>query len=50
MGEFLSAPIKDKVSEDVEGNTVKIFLTILVEICKLWNARLEKKNGRLPYQ
>jgi len=49
MGEFLSAPIKDKVSEDSESSTVKFFIIVTVTICNLWNARLEKKNGRFSY-
>ncbi len=49
MGEFLSAPIKDKVSEDNENHLVFLVINILVEIRGLWNAMLEKTHGRFSY-
>lgn len=51
MGEFLSTPIKDKVSEDGESDSVnKIYLIIyIVKIRSMWNARMEKANGRFSY-
>jgi hypothetical protein len=56
MGEFLSTPIKDKVSEDNEDKNVtltnkkfspKIFN--IDKIWSLWNARMEKENGRFSH-
>ena len=47
MGEFLSTPIRDKVSEDNENEIVPSFN--LVKIRSLWHARLAQKNGRLAH-
>jgi hypothetical protein len=43
MGEFLSIPIRDKVTEEGEGSKVIIFNS--AQVCCLWYARLEKENG-----
>lgn len=47
MGDFLTTPIKDKHSEDKENGYVKIN-NIASNWC-LWDARLEKENGRLTH-
>jgi hypothetical protein len=47
MGEFLSTPIRDKVSEDGENELV--LFNNIDQIWGKWNARLEKKNGRFSY-
>jgi len=56
MGEFLSTPIKEKVSEDNEDQFVRKktyfklkFKFLIDKIWSMWNARLEKKNGRFSY-
>jgi hypothetical protein len=49
MGEFLSTPIRDKVSEDNENSLVNINLNRLDKIWCMWHARLEKKNGGLTH-
>jgi len=56
MGEFLSTPVKEKISNDGENSFVNnLFLKIyffnyLVKIWFLLYARLEKKNGRFPHK
>ena len=50
MGEFLSVPIKEKVSEDNENSFVNFIFNILVKIWSLWNAGMEKKNGGFAHQ
>ena len=54
MGEFLSVPVKDKVSDDGENSVVKNknFKYLFNNIVKIWvmfYARLEKKTGRFSY-
>lgn len=49
MGEFLSTPIKDKISEDNDNSLVLFNLTI-VKIRRLWNAGMEEENGGLPHK
>ena len=54
MGEFLSVPVKDKVSDDGENSVVKnkifkLFFNSIVKIWFMFYARLEKKTGRFPY-
>ena len=54
MGEFLSTPVKEKISDDGENSVVKnkIFKLFFNNIVKIWfmfYARLEKKTGRFPY-
>jgi hypothetical protein len=52
MGEFLSTPIRDKVSEDNENEIVKEIINNLYKLVKIrsmWYARMEKKNGRFSY-
>ncbi len=49
MGEFLSTPIKEKVSEDSENSLVIYLINQLVKIRCMWHARMEKENGRLTY-
>lgn len=48
MGDFLTTPNKEKVSEDNECPTVKILL-IVVKIWRIWYAGVEKKNGGFPH-
>ena len=49
MGDFLTTPNKEKVSEDSECPTVNDSILLLDEIRSIRNARLEKENGRLTY-
>lgn len=50
MGEFLSTPIRDKVSEDSDNSLVIIRFNQLDQIRCMWDARLEKENGRLTHK
>ncbi len=47
MGEFLSVPIKDKVSEDNENSIVQTFN--LVKIRCMRDARMAQAHGGLSY-
>jgi hypothetical protein len=47
MGEFLSTPIRDKISE--EGENEYVNYTNLDKIWSFWNAWMEKENGRLSH-
>ena len=53
MGEFLSAPNKEKHSQDGENDFVSNFLNnIKIILGKIWlmrYARMEKKTRRCPY-
>lgn len=48
MGEFLSTPNKDKISEDNENIFVRISL-ISVTLWGLWHAGMEKEDGGFPH-
>jgi hypothetical protein len=53
MGEFLSTPVKEKISDDGENSFVSIFYNNILKIAKIrfmLYARLEKKNGRFSYK
>ena len=55
MGEFLSTPVKEKISDDGENSVVinYIFNYLFIDIVKIWfmfYARLEKKTGRFTYK
>ncbi len=50
MGEFLSTPIKDHVSEDGENAIVRNKFKLLVTLRSLRYARMEEKNGRFAHK